>query len=103
MKVYISGKITGDPNYKKNFKKAVHKIIEKGKEMFETTEEIQMFNPATISLPDNATWEDYMKYDLKILIDCDAVYMLKGWHESKGANLEFKIAQKMGKKIFFEK
>lgn len=102
MKIYISGKITNDPNYKEKFEKAVHKIIEQGNEMFKTEEEIQMFNPASITLPDNATWNDYMKYDLKILIDCDAIYMLKGWHESKGANLEFKIAQEMGKIIFFE-
>lgn len=102
MKIYISGKITGEPNYKEKFEKAVHFLIKNSKTIC-GEDKITPYNPASLNLPKNATWKDYMNYDLKILLDCDAIYMLENWQESKGARLELIVAAELEKKIFYEK
>ena len=94
MTVYISGKITGDKNYKAKFRRAEEKILENGDEAV---------NPAKVTLNKDATWADYMKYDLHALLVSDAIYMLKGWRFSKGARLERYVAKKLKLKIIYEK
>lgn len=45
----------------------------------------QPVNPAEEQLPDGSTWADYMRHDIKLLCDCDGIYMLNGWREKAGA------------------
>lgn len=45
-------------------------------------------------------WIDYMKADIKELLECNAIAMLKGSKESKGARLELKIAEELGFDVF---
>ena len=33
---------------------------------------------------------------MKILADCDAIYMLEGWTGSRGARLEYLVAMELG-------
>lgn len=40
---------------------------------------------------------------LKELMDCDAILLLKGWKESRGARLEAYIASQLKIKIYEEK
>lgn len=93
MRTYISGPITHDPNYKIHFELAANRL---------RAQDISCFNPAEAEIP-NGTWEDYMRYDLKGLLTCRAIYMLKGWRRSKGARLERKIAKALGFLIIYEK
>lgn len=37
-------------------------------------------------------YDEFMEIDLKILSYCDGIYMLKGWNESFGANMELQYA-----------
>ena len=37
-----------------------------------------------------------MKEDVKALLDCDAIYMIKGWDKSQGAKLEKRVADACG-------
>lgn len=93
MKVYISGKITGDADYKKKFANAEEMARAVG---------FEVFNPARV--PDKVKpWEWYMKQDIKELMDCDAILLLKGWKESRGARLEAYIASQLKIKIYEEK
>jgi hypothetical protein len=43
-----------------------------------------------------------MQEDLKELFTCDAIYMLKNWKQSDGAQVELKVAQLTGKQIYFQ-
>lgn len=43
-------------------------------------------------------WITCMKTDIVALMECDSIYMLKGWHKSKGAKLELFIAMALGYK-----
>jgi nucleoside 2-deoxyribosyltransferase len=42
------------------------------------------------------TWLDYMRADIKALVDCDSVLILPGWEESRGARVERMLAEALG-------
>lgn len=84
-KIYISGPISGLPleTVYNNFTNAEVQLLEQGYEVV---------NPLNNGLPSNATWEEHMRADLKLLLDCDAIYMLEGWEKSRGARIEYALA-----------
>lgn len=83
MKIYISGAITNNPNYEKQFMEAEQAIREKGHEPVNPVHLQMMLSPKT------TTWKQYMTVCLPLLSVCDAIYMLDGWQSSKGAVQEF--------------
>lgn len=85
MRIYISGPITGIPNYKEIFDKAEEKLKAE-------YSEAEIINPAMVVLPASCTHEDYMRIDLMLLDLADAIYLLKGWDKSKGACMEHEYA-----------
>lgn len=91
MKMYISGKITGDPDYKKKFKSA---------HVYLTAQEHVTMNPANMTI--GFTHDEYMTVCLAMVSVCDGVYMLKDWRDSDGAKEEHEFAIEHGKKIFYE-
>ena len=44
-----------------------------------------------------------MQMSMAMLKMCNAIYMIKGWEDSKGANLEYEFARSHNYKIIFEK
>lgn len=96
MKIYISGKITGIPINEaiKEFKNAENVIKKQGH---------TPLNPFKISpFSEEKKWTDYMIDDIKALFECDAIYMLRNYKESKGARIEYAIAQEIGLKIMHQ-
>lgn len=88
-KIYIAGKVTGLPYgqaYNK-FSKIEQELREKG---FETV------NPMKIVPKDIDSWENAMKICIKSLIDCDGIYLLPNWQQSRGASLEARLALDLG-------
>ena len=101
--IYISGKITGNPNYYKDFdnaEKYLNKLISKNKIPYTS-----VINPAKVNstLPADFAWEDYMEVCYKLLELCDSIYMLHGWEESKGANRELVWAKNLGLEVKYER
>lgn len=92
MRVYISGKITGNPFYKDEFALAERVIEASG---------CEAVNPAAEGI-DGGSWLEYMRRDIKLLADCDGVYMLHNWQESVGAKVEHQLAQGLGLRIYYE-
>lgn len=81
----MSGPISGLPleTVYNNFTNAEVQLLEQGYEVV---------NPLNNGLPTNATWEEHMRADLKLLLNCDAIYMLEGWEKSRGARIEYALA-----------
>ena len=77
MKIYISGKIAGDPNYKGKFARAAAQLERLG---------ATVINPATA--PEGLTKLDYMRICFAEMEAVDYVVFLPDWAESAGAKLE---------------
>lgn len=90
-KVYISGPITGTKDYLEKFEdiETALVLVHQG---------VEVINPAKVNanLPESTTWEEYMRMSLCMLSMCDGIYMMEGWQQSRGANLEYAYAKGMG-------
>ena len=84
MKVYVSGPMTGhdDLNFPA-FNEAEKYLRSRG---------FDVENPAAKGIVDGWEWEDYLRYDIRALMDCGAIYTLPGWYRSPGSQLEVAIA-----------
>lgn len=87
-KIYISGKITGlsIEEAKQRFNKAAFELTAKYG--------CEVINPIRL-FPEGAdlTWEEYLEVCLIALKDCDAIYYLNNYKDSRGAMRERKQAQ----------
>ena len=93
-KIYISGQITGiEKEAPALFKHAEANLIEMG---------FEVVNPMTIEHKHDLSWANYMKTDIIALMDCNAIYMLYNWTNSKGAEIERRIAIDLGMKVIYE-
>tara|TARA_R110001583_G_C5630751_1_gene407011 strand:+ start:1611 stop:1946 length:336 start_codon:yes stop_codon:yes gene_type:complete len=88
MKIYISGMITGlkHDQYRKKFKEAVEFLRSEGNDPVD---------PSELGKPEHHSWDYYMRKAIPQLCECDGIYMLEGWQESKGARLELQIARSL--------
>ena len=87
MKIYISGAITNNKNYKEDFERAEDYLqIE--------YPSAEIINPALVNsfLPKSTTYEEYMKMCFCMLDMCDSIYMLSNYEQSKGACMEYGYA-----------
>ena len=91
-KVYISGAIE-------------HLDIDERKKAFKVAEDymrcigFEPINPFNNGIDVNANWREHMRVDIKNLLDCDYILMLKGWELSKGCKLEIDVATSCGIKV----
>ncbi len=84
-KIYIAGPMTGYESFNREaFTKRAHMLKAKG---------YIALNPAI--LPDGLTQPEYMQICLSMVMCADAIYLLKGWDESKGALAELSLAEKL--------
>ena len=88
MIIYISGPMTGLPEF--NFP-AFHAAAAQLRGLG-----YQVINPAEFGEGEGKTWADYMRKDIKALMDCTHVAVLPRWENSKGARLEVYLAGQLG-------
>jgi hypothetical protein len=84
--IYISGKITGDPDYYEKFKAEEERLARLGYEPC---------NPAK-KANSGYSWEWYMRLDIHMMVLCDGVALLPDWKESRGAQIEERLARELG-------
>lgn len=86
IKVYLAGPMTGLPEFNfPTFYKAAEILKAKG---------FIVENPAEHAKnKPQSSWSGYMRQAIKILVDCDEVYLLPGWGHSSGANEEHNLAR----------
>lgn len=90
-RVYISGPMTGLPDLNfPAFYAAADRLRAQG---------LEPVNPAEINAGTNTDWHACMRTDIKALCDCDALALLPGWMNSKGAHLEVHLAHRLGIRI----
>lgn len=107
MKVYISGGITGVPNWRDRFEAGaqlmedlpwVEEIIIPPDIPACSSGDCQPWpgNPKT----NGHTWTCWLRHDIAEMVVCDAVATLPGWELSRGAVLEVTTALQLGLKVF---
>lgn len=94
-RVYISGAIAhyGIEERKATFSKAARELSERG---------FEPVNPFENGVADDAHWKEHMRADIGMLVDCEYIYMLRGWELSKGAKLELDVASSCGIKVMYQ-
>lgn len=90
-RIYLAGPMTGYPDH--NFD-AFHRAAQHLKAAgWDVVNPAENFGGRT-DLPH----ADYMRADMAALIKCDAIALLPGWQESRGAKAEYFLAREMGLK-----
>lgn len=87
MKIYLAGKITGDPDYKEKFVEWAMRI--------EKTRGAVVISPAVT--PEGLSKADYMRICLAMLDSADEAVFLPDWQDSPGARLEMHWCEYTGK------
>ena len=86
MIVYIAGRVTGDPDYKRKFNHAMQVVRELG------------HTPLTSAvLPQGLTERDYMRISLDMIDSADLVLFLPDYTKSEGATIEWLWCKKTGR------
>lgn len=83
-RIYLCGPMTGLPDYNyPAFNAEAARLRALG---------YDIENPAGNEHPANQTWPGYMRAALAQMLTCDAIALLPGWTESKGAVIERQLA-----------
>jgi hypothetical protein len=88
-RIYIAGPMTGKPDYNfPAFRAAAERLQRAG---WEAVNPAENFGGRT-DLPRDS----YLRADIELLLRCDAMAMLPGWRDSRGARLEYLLAIELG-------
>ena len=89
MKIYLSGPMTGLPDFNRPEFNRVAAILR--------AQGHHVFNPAeTDEYEPRQSFAEYTRF---ICLEADKVVLLKGWQNSKGASVEVKLAVYIGVKV----
>lgn len=82
--LYLSGPMTGKTDHNRpTFRFVAERLTLAGYDVINPGEQ-----------PDGLTWHEYLVNDVNAIIGhADALALLPGWHLSKGANLEHRVAR----------
>ena len=91
MRIYLAGQTTGHPELNfPLFHAEAKRLRDSGHEVI---------NPAEINVDPTKGWQDCMRADIAELVKCEAIAMLPGWQQSRGATLEHHIAMQLGLRV----
>lgn len=109
MRAYLGGPMSNRPQFNfPAFDAAAADLRERGHEILSPAEmDDDDVREAALASPDGAPgsapgrWEDFLARDIQVVCDPDteAVIVLDGWEQSKGAQFEVDVARRLGKPI----
>lgn len=101
MRIYIAGPIDCEPIVTEPVSLGARQLLRQRVEHFSRAEAYLLkkghapVNPLVGAVKD-ASREDHIKRDIRLLLECEAIYLLRGWEASPGAKLEADIAAATG-------
>ena len=102
--IYISLPITGhEDTYEKRLDEAVEYVGEKYPEYDRIITPKYLAEELNERLdPIIPTYSKYLSNDIDFLTICDAIFMCKGWRDSKGCLVEWAFAEAIGLTILYQ-
>jgi hypothetical protein len=97
--VFISGGITNVPDYIERFEQAEKEIRGLGLVPFNPAIMTKPLVDAGVDFPDEA----WLEIDFTAIKQCDGIYHLTNWENSRGSNKEHQIALAYNKVILYQK
>ena len=96
-KVYVAGKITHTDlaKTKRRFARKEIELSEMCVVKYNPMKSVDLNKPLK-------PWLFYMKVGIGNLMNCNSIYMLKGWRRSKGARIERWLAKKLKYDVYYE-
>ena len=92
MRVYVSGPMSRLPDFNyPAFEAAAARL---------RALRLEPVSPHTIGQHDGWTWDDYMEAAIELQRGCDAIFLLPGWRNSRGATVEYYVAQALGQRVW---
>lgn len=112
-KIYVSGPISGyDNGNLKAFCSAEQRLIGLGYEPVIPHDIAPYAHPGTCPIgyarphsgdyPEHDSTACFIRGDLRALLECDGIYLLREWEHSIGARAEFEVAAISGLAIYYE-
>jgi hypothetical protein len=93
-KLYIAGPMTGHKDFNfPEFHAASEALRAAG---------YVVLNPASMHTHTDKPWDWYMKSAITLMMQGDAVFMLRGWTTSRGAKIEWRLAQDIGMATYYQ-
>lgn len=96
--MYIAGPITGVTDFKARFERAKLEVVQLGYAPVSPCDIVKGFEDTG----SEEIWLACMKLDIPALLQCDGIYLLRGWENSRGARLEKLIADGLGLTILYQ-
>lgn len=92
--IYIAGKITGIEDIAKiRFKYVEDELTAMG---------YNVVNPMELNHDHDKSHASYMRVCIKALCECDEMYLMSNWGQSKGATIEHSVAITLNLKITYQ-
>ena len=100
MKIYISGPISNDPYHRVAFDKAETYLNYLG---YDTVNPLDI-PEGNFEGPDKdiKLWNYFMRKSIELLVNCDQIYMLEKWEDSRGAKIEHQLATDLSMPRMYE-
>ena len=92
--LYVAGPMTGLPEFNyPAFNAAASQLRELGYEVLNPADIDVLYNPDPTQPQE---WDWYMRHALRMVLNSDALALLPGWENSRGAQLEVKVGKALG-------
>ena len=62
----------------------------------------EVVSPFRNGVPMDAHPSEHMRVDFKLLLDCDAIFMARGWEDSRGCVAEWTVATSCHMEVIYE-
>ena len=99
MKIYIAGPMSGLPDFNcPAFAEAAAHLRSLGHTVVSPHELHEGSDAVSTSLP----WPDLMRAALTEMLTCDAIYLLRGWSDSRGAKIEWRLAHDLQFTVLYQ-
>lgn len=96
MTLYLSGPMSGLPEFNyPAFQAAAERLRARGSTVI-SPHELPADCPGCANTEMEHSWAEHMRVDLAALLTCDVIVLLRGWQQSRGAQLEKTVAEAIG-------